>query len=310
MSRAVVFAYHNVGYRCLSVLIAGGVDIALVVTHEDDPNENVWFGNVASLAREHGIPVVTPDDPNTDAFVAQLAALKPDLIFSFYYRKMLSPALLELAPMGAFNMHGSMLPKYRGRVPVNWAIIRGETESGATLHEMLAKPDAGRIVDQMSVPILPNDTAREVFEKVTVAAELVLHRSLPALKQGTADLKPQNLAEGSYFSGRKAEDGRINWQQSAQALHNLVRAVSEPYPGAFADISGHRLIIWRSIVRTETHLAAGHLHAIDGRIFASMADGSCLELLRAEVDGQVLTATSFVTIFGDTACALPLLEAN
>ena len=173
-ARAVVFAYHDVGVRCLSVLLAHGVEIGLVVTHRDDPKETIWFESVERLARGRGLEVATPDDLNTAGFVARVAALQADLLFSFYYRHMLSPALLASARRGAFNMHGSLLPKYRGRVPVNWAILHGERETGATLHFMTAKPDDGDIVAQTRVPILPDDTAREVFDKVTVAAEITL----------------------------------------------------------------------------------------------------------------------------------------
>ncbi|MEA3118992.1 MAG: methionyl-tRNA formyltransferase, partial [Paraburkholderia sp.] len=209
--RAVVFAYHNVGVRCLQVLLARGVDVVLVVTHEDNPNENIWFGSVAAEAGEHRIEVVTPADPNGDALREAVRRARPDLIFSFYYRHMLPADVLALAPRGAYNMHGSLLPKYRGRVPTNWAVLHGETETGATLHEMTAKPDAGAIVAQTSVPILPDDTAQQVFDKVTVAAEQTLWRALPALLAGEAPHLPNDLAHGSYYGGRKPEDGRIDW---------------------------------------------------------------------------------------------------
>lgn len=215
--RAVVFAYHNVGVRCLQVLLARGVDVALVVTHEDNPNENIWFGSVASVAAEHGIPVVTPADPADPALRRAIADARPEFIFSFYYRHMLPVDLLALAPRGAYNMHGSLLPKYRGRVPTNWAVLNGETETGATLHEMAAKPDAGAIVGQTAVPILPDDTAAQVFDKVTVAAEQTLWRVLPALLAGEAPHLPNDLAAGSYYGGRKPEDGRIEWSKPGRA---------------------------------------------------------------------------------------------
>ena len=171
-ARAVVFAYHDVGVRCLSVLLAHEIEVALVVTHRDDPKENVWFGSVERLAREHGLEIATPADPIEVA--AQVQAIEPDFLFSFYYRHMLPAPLLAAARHGAYNVHGSLLPRYRGRVPVNWAVLNGERETGATLHEMVVRPDAGGIVDQMAVPILPDDTAQDVFRKVTVAAEVVL----------------------------------------------------------------------------------------------------------------------------------------
>ena len=188
MTRAVVFAYHDVGVRCLSVLLAHHVEVPLVVTHQDHPDENIWFASVAELARQHDIPVLAPSDPHAPEVIARIQSIRPDFLFSFYYRSMLKPALLRAASRGAFNMHGSLLPKYRGRVPVNWAIIHGERETGATLHEMVEKPDAGRIVDQQAVPILPDDIAVEVFRKVTLAAEIALDRCLPALLAGSAKL--------------------------------------------------------------------------------------------------------------------------
>ncbi len=180
MPRAVVFAYHDVGVRCLRVLLAHGVDVPLVVTHTDSPGETIWFGSVAATAEDYGIPLIAPDDPNTADLVARITALAPDFLFSFYYRKMLKAPLLAAARRGALNMHGSLLPRYRGRAPVNWAVLHGERETGATLHYMTAKPDHGDIVAQTAVPILPDDTAREVFDKVTVAAEMTLDRVLPA----------------------------------------------------------------------------------------------------------------------------------
>jgi methionyl-tRNA formyltransferase len=293
--RAVVFAYHDVGVRCLSVLLAGGVDVALVVTHRDDPRENIWFGSVEKLAREHGLEVAVPEDPNAPEFVSRLERLAPDFLFSFYYRHMLAPAILAAPRRGAFNMHGSLLPKYRGRVPVNWAILRGERETGATLHEMVAKPDAGRLVDQMAVPILPDDLAVDVFRKVTVAAEMVLHRALPRLLDGTAQLEPQDLAAGSYCGARRPEDGRIDWSRPARQVHDLVRAVAPPYPGAFSDVAGARLRVLRThVLRPGTGPAPPQL-ALDAaeRLVARCGDGGELQILDGELDGERLVPSTF-----------------
>ncbi len=291
MSRAIVFAYHNVGVRCLSVLLAHGIDVAMVVTHTDNPNENIWFGSVSELAAQHDIPVITPDDPNDPAIVSLLAALQPDFLFSFYYRLMLKAPLLALPRQGAWNMHGSLLPKYRGRVPVNWAIIRGERETGATLHGMVEKPDAGVILSQQTVPILPNDTAFEVFNKVTLAAEIALDRVLPEMLAGTARGQAQNLAAGSYFGGRKAEDGRIDWSRSAQEVHNLIRAVAPPYPGAFCDTPKGRLTVLRSLYPSKEsgpHGGQPTLFSRDGRLYAECGDGKLLRLLAVELQGSPL----------------------
>lgn len=306
---AVVFAYHNVGVRCLSVLLAHGVEVALVVTHRDNPDETIWFESVAALAALHGIPTITPDDPNADAIVAQIAALKPDFLFSFYYRQMLKAPLLAIAPRGAFNMHGSLLPQFRGRAPVNWAVLHGARETGASLHRMLEKPDAGAIIAQQAVPILPNDTATEVFEKVTVAAEMALDRILPQLIAGTAAELPQNLSLGGYFGGRKAEDGRIDWSLSAQAIHNLIRAVAPPYPGAFSTASVGQLRVLKSFLPSQppplpTGSPEPGLYEDNGSLWAECGDGRVLHLLAVELDGVPLTPTGFVSRFGPRKISL------
>ena len=284
MTSAVVFAYHNVGVRCLSVLLAQGVQVVLVVTHDDKPGENIWFDSVEALARQHALRVIKPEDPNAAAVVAEIRALRPDFLFSFYYRNMLGPELLALPRRGAYNMHGSLLPKYRGRVPVNWAVIKGERETGATLHEMVVKPDAGGIVEQQAVPIGPEDTAAEVFAKVTDAAEQVLARALPALIAGTARIRPQDLAQGGYYGGRKPGDGRIDWTKSAAEVHNLVRGVAPPYPGAFTQIGGLTLRILRTRLEPNRHPRSGApgLYFEAGAYFADCGDGKVLRILELE----------------------------
>ena len=246
MTSAVVFAYHDVGCRCLRVLLDERIEVPLVVTHGDRPDERIWFESVAELARDRAIETVAPGDPNAPEIVERIRELRPDFLFSFYYRLMLGARLLAIPGKGAFNMHGSLLPKYRGRVPVNWAIIHGETETGATLHEMVEKPDAGRIVDQEAVAILPDELAADVFAKVTGAAERVLRRSLPKLVDGSAVLRAQDLSRGGYFGGRRPEDGRIDWSAPAKRVHDLVRAVAPPYPGAFTEVEGARLRVLRA----------------------------------------------------------------
>ncbi|MBC7456536.1 MAG: formyltransferase [Massilia sp.] len=287
--RAVVFAYHNVGVRCLKVLLAGGVDVALVVTHEDSAGENIWFASVIDLCRAEGIAYVTPPDANGPELLAKVAQAQPDLMFSFYYRHMLPGSLLALAP--AFNMHGSLLPQFRGRAPVNWAVLHGARETGATLHEMTVKPDAGAIVASSAVPILPDDTAFEVFGKVTVAAEQALWHVLPQLLEGSAPRTPNDLREGGYFGGRTPEDGRIDWSQPAQQVYNLHRAVAPPYPGAFTDLAGQRYVIERARLSRHgvCHLPTG-LAVLDNCIVGVCGDGHMLTISSLLADGVTVTA--------------------
>jgi len=297
---AIVFAYSEVGVRCLRVLLDAGVRVPLVVTHRDDPGETRWFASVAELADEHGLTCVAPDEPNSPEFLAfaREVAGRPTLLFSFYYRRMLCRSWLELPSTGAYNMHGSLLPKYRGRAPVNWAVIHGERETGATLHAMTEKPDHGAIVDQTAVPILGDDTAREVFGKVVVAAEVVLARSLPRLIEGSAALTPQDLSRGSYFGARRPEDGRIPPDANARQIHDLVRALAPPYPGAFFMKAAQRVFIERTRHASPPHGAPGgrlRLWSDGASLWLLAADGGALEVLSARMEGEAapLAAAEF-----------------
>ncbi|HVW70490.1 MAG TPA: formyltransferase [Steroidobacteraceae bacterium] len=283
-TRAVVFAYHDVGVRCLQVLLSAGVEVPLVVTTKDDPNEQQWFASAAVMAAEYGLPVVMPDDVNTVELERRVTELQPDFVFSFYFRSMIGAQLLSAARLGALNIHGSMLPRYRGRAPVNWAILHGERETGATLHYMTARADAGDIVDQLAVPILENDEARDVFNKVTVAAEIILARSLPGLIHGSAPRLPQQLETGKYYGRRRPEDGKIDWTRSAREIHNLVRAVAPPFPGAFGYVDGERWMIYRTRVmpRTIEPSERARLFGADGQCYVACRDGSVLRIVAAE----------------------------
>ena len=288
MTRSVVFAYHDVGVRCLSVLLARGVDVALVVTHEDDPGEAIWFESVHALAQRHDLPVVTPANAKDPELASRIAAIAPDFLFSFYYRRVIPESVLRLARRGALNMHGSLLPRYRGRSPVNWAIANGETETGATLHHMAARPDVGAIVGQEAVTILPDDIALDVFRKLTCAAERLLDRTLPSIIDGTAVAVAQAEELATTFGGRKPEDGLIDWRQPAAAVHNLVRAVAPPYPGAFTSLRGETVFAHRTmLVPTEPSRATPlHLHGEGGRCFAVCGDGRTVRILEAAKGGS------------------------
>ncbi len=306
MTRAVVFAYHNVGVRCLKVLLAHGVDVPLVVTHADDPDETRWFDSVASTAADYGIAAIAPEDPNATEVVADVAARAPDFVFSFYYRRMLAAPLLALPPRGALNMHGSLLPKFRGRAPVNWAVLAGERETGATLHYMTTKPDGGDVVAQTAVPILPDDTAREVFDKVTVAAELTLDRALPGLVAGDAPRHAQDLRQGSYFGGRRPEHGTIDWSRDAATIHNLVRAVAPPFPGAFTAVGGAPARILRTRVAEglASPTLAPALSVCADRLVAHCGGGGLLHVMTLELERAIVTPQAFASRFGTTPIVL------
>jgi len=286
--RTVVFAYHNFGVTGLDALLRHGYDVAAVYSHEDDPKEETWFKSVKNFCRERGLNVLTPEDPNRPEEVERIRALKPDIIFSFYYRKMLKPAILQIPPQGCLNLHGSLLPKYRGRAPVNWVLVKGEKETGVTLHYMLEKPDAGDIVGQRAVAIAVEDTALTLYLKMEKAAAELLDDVLPKIKTGTQAHLPNRIEQGSYFGGRKPEDGKIEWTKEAFEIYNLIRAVTHPYPGAFGTLAGEKLLIWRAKPCPADHiLAPGEILLDDETVMVGTGAGE-LQLLEIEFRGRTL----------------------
>ena len=242
--RILFFGYSEVGYECLSLLIERGDDVIALITHADSPHEKIWFKTPAVAAREKGIPVFTPESVNNPEWREKISALQPDLILSVYYRHMIGTKILALPRLGAWNMHGSLLPKYRGRAPINWAVLHGEPRIGMTLHRMVRQADAGAVVDQDGVDIGHRDTAEQAFRKVLPCARRVLARQIDALLAGTACETPQDETQATCFGGRTPEDGRIHWAQTSTQIFNLVRAVTDPYPGAFIDVGAARLMVW------------------------------------------------------------------
>jgi UDP-4-amino-4-deoxy-L-arabinose formyltransferase / UDP-glucuronic acid dehydrogenase (UDP-4-keto-hexauronic acid decarboxylating) len=243
--KTVVFAYHDIGCAGIQALLKNGYDIAAIFTHPDDPGENVWFGSVAELAAEKRIPVYSPDEINHPMWVQKIRDISPDVIFSFYYRKILGKEILNIPPAGCLNLHGSLLPAYRGRCPLNWVLVNGETHTGVTLHYMTPRPDDGDIVAQKQIEISSDDTAHTLHQKIVPAASLILEQVLPDIKAGTVLRSPQDPSKSSYFGGRKPEDGQINWAKDADEIRNLVRAVTRPYPGAFSFSGNRKFLFWK-----------------------------------------------------------------
>jgi methionyl-tRNA formyltransferase len=290
MTRIAVFAYSDTGHACLKLLLDRGERVVLVATHRDAPEEKAWFPSVAELSRSQGIESVVMENPLDAQSIARVLAARPDLILSFYYRRLLPAEMLSAPPLGAWNMHGSLLPKFRGRVPVNWAVLKGATKTGATLHAMTERADRGAILDQEAVAIGPDDTAIDVQRRVTEAATTILARRLEDLKSGAAlaQTVPQDEGAATRFGKRTPEDGRIDWTRSAKEVHDLVRAVTHPYPGAFTDLFGGKTFVWRSRL---PGLAAhdtfpGQVRAEEGRLFVACGDDRYLELLRLQPEGR------------------------
>ena len=285
--KAVVIAYHNMGCMGLKALVGAGYEIAGVFTHPDEAGENIWFDSVAEWAAGRDIAVFSPQDINHPIWVETIRELAPDVLFSFYYRQMIAQDILDIPPGGCLNLHGSLLPKYRGRAPANWVLVNGERETGVTLHHMTSRPDAGDIVAQSAVSISRDDTAQSLNTKLVSAAERVLDEVLPLIKQGSAPRFPQNHERASYYPRRQAQDGEIDWSQPAESIRNLVRATTRPYPGAFTYHAGRKLIVWDVVVARPATVAVCSGEIVATSPLQVATGGGLLELRYVQLEGDI-----------------------
>lgn len=298
-SKAVVFAYHDIGCAGIEALLATGYQIAAVFTHADDPKENTFYGSVAQLCARHGIPVHAPEDANHPLWVERVAKLNPDFIFSFYYRNLLGEALLATARQGAFNLHGSLLPKYRGRAPANWVLVNGETETGVTLHRMVKRADAGAILAQQKVMIERSDTGLTLHAKLREAATQLLRDALPQLAKGTLSETAQDESQATCFGRRTPADGKLVWSKPAEELFNLVRAVTQPYPGAFCAVGEHKLIVWQAeVLKGNEGQAPGRVISVNPLRIACGEDSLVIHFGQRNDHGLYLTGPALADELG------------
>ena len=285
--KCVVLGYHNMGCAGIEALLDAGFEISAVFTHRDNPSENIWFDSVAECASRHNIPAFAPEDINHPVWVNRIKAMEPDFIFSFYYRSLIKADLLAVPSKGCINLHGSLLPKYRGRVPINWAIINGEKETGVTLHYMTEKADAGDIISQKKIEITGCDTAKTVFDKAVAAAKEMLAETLPLIRDGKAPRIPQNHDAATVFRGRTPADGEINWAKSAVEVNNLIRAVTKPYPGAFSFLGDRKCFIWSAkVLDSNNGMAPGTVISSNPLVIACKE--GAIEVLSAEFEGSIV----------------------
>lgn len=242
--RIVLFGYGEMGCTGLEFLLSQKEDVAAVITHRDDPAEKRWYRSLVEVATAAKVPVVYGEEVDLRKTVA---GLKPELILSFYYRSMIPMEVLTIAPRGALNLHGSKLPRLRGRAPINWALVECEEESGVTLHHMVKAPDAGDIVAQRAWKIGSRDTAKDLFFRAVDEAKLLLRDLWPAVRDGKAPRIPQDAKKATYRGRRRPDDGRIDWSQPTKRIDGLVRAVTDPFPGAFTTVQGRKLMVWQGL---------------------------------------------------------------
>ncbi|RME88698.1 MAG: formyltransferase [Planctomycetota bacterium] len=286
MAKVIFFGYSAMGYEGLEYLIRQKEEIAAVISHRDKEEENIWFPSVPKLAKEAGIPLYYGEEMSSKELKELVASLEPDIILSIYYRNLIPGSVLKMARIGAYNLHGSLLPRFRGRCPTNWQILKGETVSGVTLHVMERKADTGPIVGQKRIPIEPRETAFTLAGKQIRAARELLAEVFPRIKRQEHSLLPQDHSLASYFGGRTPEDGRIDWNESAVQIDRLVRAVTHPYPGAFTTWKERKLLIWEAYPMGGEASPPGKILGLGPQGILVATGSSLLEILKCQLEGE------------------------
>lgn len=246
--RVIFFGNHTVGVRALQAILESD-QIVGVVAHPIDPEDGVRYESVYQFARQQKLNVVRSagGDQTLPGWVAEC---RPDLLWVTDYRYLLSPEILDLSPGGAVNLHPSLLPLYRGRAALNWAILNGEREVGLTAHMLDDGLDSGDIVAQVRVPLGLEQDVGDALRMLYPVYAQITREVLAWFRCGCVPRRRQDHRLATTFPRRRPEDGRIDWSQPAERIVNLVRAVARPYPGAFSDIAGRRLTIWRAAAIT------------------------------------------------------------
>ncbi|AGA58304.1 Methionyl-tRNA formyltransferase [Thermobacillus xylanilyticus] len=275
----------------LRALAASGYRIAAVVSQPDRPQgrKRVLMPTpVKAAAEELGIPVLQPERVRRPEAVEAIAAYEPDLIVTAAYGQILPKSLLDLPRLGCINVHGSLLPKYRGGAPIQRAIMNGETVTGVTIMYMAEGLDTGDMISRVEVPIEPDDTAGTLFAKLSEAGAELLVRTLPGIIAGTARAVPQNDAEATYAPNLTREDERLDWSRGAKQLYDQVRGLS-PFAGGYTLLNGEVFKVWQCRPADGPGGGAdarpGTIRAAGGRLFVAAGDG-WLELLQVQPAGK------------------------
>ena len=234
---------HELGKLTLEFLVDKGENIVGVVMPDTDGD---WYKGVDEVAKNNNIPFYKENNINRKGFVEKVKDINPDLITVVNFPQILKREIINLPKKGCINTHASLLPKYRGRAPLNWAMINGEDKTGVTVHYIDEEIDTGDIILQKEIEISKDDYIKDLLSKVKNMYPEIVSNAVELIKKDKVELTPQKPSEGFYCGKRTPEDGQINWNKSAEEIYNLIRAVSDPYPGAYSYIDDKKILIWEA----------------------------------------------------------------
>jgi len=276
-----VGAVHEAEPALRALLDADAEVVGVYTFSEKTASRTAGFVDLEPMAREAGVPVFRTANLNSPKSIERVKELAPDLVVAVGWTRLLGDDLLAIPPRGCVGFHASMLPRHRGRAPVNWAILRGERETGNTMMSLAPGADTGDIIDQRPVTIEPDDTCADVYDKIGETGAEMLRVHLPALLAGTAPRRRQQHDDADLLPKRTPDMGITDWNRPARAVHDWIRALSHPYPGAFACLNRRRIHLWRSRLpdggEPEWAPEPGTLMGLEGdALRVRTADGSVL----------------------------------
>jgi methionyl-tRNA formyltransferase len=244
--RIFLFLGSRRGYAVLKKLIEEKADIAGILCLIEDPHEAPYHQKITALANTCHLPIKYSNEIKPTNYAKLLEEIKPDIVFVIGWRYLITSEAYLLPAKGTLVIHDSLLPKYRGFAPMNWAIINGETQTGVTLFYMDAGVDSGPIVDQLKCQIDFSDTAQTLDEKIIALYGQIIVKNLPALANGSAPSYSQNENDATYTCKRTPADGKIDWRRPAIEIYHLIRALTKPFPGAFTFLNGKKIYVWQA----------------------------------------------------------------
>lgn len=252
--RILFMGGHELGKLTLEYLIAQGRNIiGAVITATDDQ----WYKGVDEAALKYNLPLFKEKNINDPAFIEKVKALHPDLIAVVNFEQILKEDIIGIPPRGCINTHASLLPKYRGRAPLNWAMLNGEKETGVTVHYIEKGIDTGDIISQVKIEINESDYIEDLLGKAKKLYPLIVDEAIEKIQKNRVNPIKQELSKGFYCGKRTARDGQIKWEKPAGEILNLIRAVSRPYPGAYTYYGTAKVVIWKAVEAPQTEEQKG-----------------------------------------------------